>query len=89
MEALFLELLKISAMCSAGIFLIIAISPLLRKNHTVFWRYCLWVILAFRLVLPFDFTLPGQAVVISFKRESEEERSGPSEKILPAQHFRT
>ena len=86
MEALFLELLKISAMCSVGIFLIIVVSPLLQKNHTVFWRYCLWVILAVRLILPFDFTLPGQAVVISLDRVSEEKKSDPSENILPAQN---
>ena len=66
MERLFLEILKISALCSVGILLVFAVSPMLRKRHTVFWRYCLWVLLAVRLILPFDFSLSGQAVVIPF-----------------------
>lgn len=61
---LFCDVLKISVLSSVGILLILAVSPVLGKKHTVFWRYLLWVILAIRLVLPFDISIPGQAVTI-------------------------
>ena len=64
METLFLELLHLSVLCGVGILLIFAVSPLLRKRCTVFWRYCLWILLAVRLILPFDFSISGRAVVI-------------------------
>ncbi len=64
METLFLELLHLSVLCGVGILFIFAVSPLLQKRCTVFWRYCLWVLLAVRLILPFDFSISGQAVVI-------------------------
>ncbi len=63
--SLFLQVLKISILSGAGILLLFAMSPLLLKRHTVFWRYLLWAVLAIRLVLPFDISIPGQAVVIS------------------------
>lgn len=75
METLFLEFLKISAICSIGILLIFAVSPLLRKRHTVYWRYCLWTLLAVRLILPFDCSLPGQAVVIPLPVRMPEKRT--------------
>ena len=65
MEILFLELLKISVLCGGGILLIFAVSCFLRKTHTAFWRYCLWVLIGVRLILPFDFSLSDRSVVIS------------------------
>lgn len=64
-ENLFLELLKVSIVGSVAILVISALSRALRKSHTVFWRYCLWLLLAVRLVLPFDFSIPGRRIVIS------------------------
>lgn len=64
MADLFLEVLKISVVGGVGILLIFGFSLVFQKNHTVFWRYCLWLLLAVRLVLPFDFALPGRSVVI-------------------------
>ena len=64
MGVLFLNLLKISALCSLGILLVLAVSPLLGKKHTVFWRYLLWIVFAVRLVLPFDFSIVDRAVII-------------------------
>lgn len=46
MQVLFWEFLKVSVICGLGIVLVFAVSPLLKKGHTVFWRYCLWVLLA-------------------------------------------
>ena len=64
-ENLFLELLKVSIVGGVAILVISALSRVLRKSHTVFWRYCLWLLLAVRLVLPFDFSIPGRGIVIS------------------------
>ena len=64
-ENLFLELLKVSIVGGVAILVISALSKVLRKSHTVFWRYCLWLLLAVRLVLPFDFSIPGRGIVIS------------------------
>lgn len=88
---LFLDMLKISALSGVGILLILAVSPLLKKRHTVFWRYVLWVFLAIRLVFPFDISISEKAFVLplldgspttrqerSFS-EAEEENSG----VLP------
>lgn len=59
-----ISLWNVSVQCSVGILLIFAVSPLLQKKHTVFWRYCLWIALAVRLVFPFDISLPAIAVEI-------------------------
>ncbi len=74
--SLFLQVLKISILSGAGILLLFAVSPLLLKRHTVFWRYLLWAVLAIRLVLPFDISIPGQAVVISVPAGIQAEQSG-------------
>lgn len=63
-STLFFSFLKISALSGFGILLILIVSPVLGKKYTVFWRYALWIVLAVRLILPFDISLPGRAVVI-------------------------
>lgn len=75
--SLFVQVLKVSILSGAGILLIVAVSPLLGKRHTVFWRYLLWAVLAIRLVLPFDISIPGQAVSVSIPVGMKwEERNG-------------
>lgn len=59
-----MNLLKISVICGVGILIISGVSLLFRKTHTAFWRYCLWVMLGIRLILPFDFSIPGWSIVI-------------------------
>lgn len=61
---LFENVLEISLICSLIIALISMASPILKKRRTVFWRYVLWIILAFRLVLPFDLSVEEAFVVI-------------------------
>lgn len=61
-----LYLWNVSVFCGIGILLVFAVSLLLCKTHTVFWRYCLWLLLAVRLALPFDISVPGRAVEIPF-----------------------
>ena len=90
--SLFLQVLKISILSGAGILLLLAVSPLLLRRHTVFWRYLLWVVLAIRLVLPFDISIPGRLVIsvpmgIKAGEQMEkilpEETQSAAEKMLP------
>lgn len=76
MEHFFLSLLKTSAICAGIILLIAMISPFLRKGHTVFWRYLLWVILAVRLILPFDIAMPQFTVSLPLMTDVWQEPAG-------------
>lgn len=60
----FLDVVKASAVASVGILLVFALSPVLGKRHTVFWRYALFLCLALRLALPFDISLSEWAAVV-------------------------
>lgn len=61
---LFSEMLKISFLFSGIIILILLVSPVLDKKYTVFWRYLMWIVVAIRLILPFDISISGQRVVV-------------------------
>ena len=64
MENLFINVLKVSFVCSVIIFLIFLLSPILQKGRSVFWRYLLWITLGIRLVLPFDFSIENPLITI-------------------------
>ena len=73
--AIFLEgLLKTSVICAGFILIIALISPFLKKGHTVFWRYILWIVIGIRLVLPFDFSLSEYAFPLPFLAALQENR---------------
>lgn len=63
-EALFRKIIEITLTTSVIITVLLLISPLLNKKYTAKWRYFVWLILAVRLVVPFNFTLPNPPVVI-------------------------
>ncbi|MCM1105943.1 MAG: M56 family metallopeptidase [Blautia sp.] len=89
MEEMFLEAVWVSLVCGLGIVLVFAVSPLLRKRNTVFWRYCLWMLFAARLVLPFNLSLPGRAVVLPFPvwEEAKEAETGVLPEDWPGNAF--
>ncbi len=64
MEGLFLNVVKISLLCSVIILFVFVISPFLKQKHTVFWRHFLWIVLGVRLILPFDFSVSEPLVTI-------------------------
>jgi len=80
MEAFFVGLLKTSAVCAGIILLIALVSPFLKKGHTVFWRYLLWIILAVRLILPFDISVPELAVSLPLMTSVRQESVGIQKK---------
>jgi len=64
-EALFRKIIEITLTASVIITVLLLISPLLnKKKYTAKWRYFVWLILAVRLVIPINFTLPNPPVVI-------------------------
>lgn len=94
-----MELLEISVLCGVGILVVLGVSHFLRKTYTAFWRYCLWVLIGIRLILPFDFSLPGRSVVIPLpvrvtaegkmsdaSSGSEQEGSVKTEESYPAEY---
>lgn len=52
MTDLFLSVLGISASVSALILLLLLLSPLLHRRYAAKWKYLIWCVLAFRLLLP-------------------------------------
>ena len=61
----FENIIEISLSVSVVIALLIALSKLLDKNYTAKWRYWLWLILAIRLIIPVNITLPDPPINIS------------------------
>ena len=61
MSSLFATWLAVSLSTAVIIALLLALSPLLAKRFTAKWKYWLWLILAVRLLLPFQLPLPQPA----------------------------
>lgn len=56
MEKIFLTLLEISAASAAVILFITLLSSLINRNFTAKWKYWFWMVLAVRLLIPFNFS---------------------------------
>ncbi|MCL2189513.1 MAG: M56 family metallopeptidase [Defluviitaleaceae bacterium] len=52
------NMLWVSVVCGTFIFCIWVLSPFLNKHFTAKWKYWLWLLIAIRLILPFNFGLP-------------------------------
>ncbi|WP_066457939.1 hypothetical protein [Anaerotruncus rubiinfantis] len=61
---LFETLLLVSLTTSALIGLLLVLSPLLGRRYPAKWRYWAWLLLAVRLLIPWNFTLPEPPVTI-------------------------
>lgn len=64
LTSLFTDFLVISVTTSLAIIGLIILSPLLRKHYSPKWKYWIWLILAVRLLLPFNFPLANSPVSI-------------------------
>ncbi len=56
MEKIFLALLEISTASAAVILVITLLSSLINRNFTAKWKYWFWMVLAVRLLIPFNFS---------------------------------
>lgn len=62
LEALLGNLVEITLSVAAVIVVLLLLSPLLGRKYTAKWRYYIWLVLALRLLVPFNFSLPGAPI---------------------------
>ena len=65
MAALFARIFSLSLTCGAVIALLLLLTPLLSRRFSPRWRYWAWLMVALRLVLPLDLSLPQAPVELS------------------------
>ncbi len=58
LDRLVLQVIELSLTTSVLIGILLLLVPFLQKRYRVQWRYVAWIALAFRLLIPFNFTLP-------------------------------
>lgn len=63
-EKIFHTVIEISLGTSVVIFLFLVTKPLLDKRYSAKWRYCVWLILALRLIIPFRFSFSQTPVIL-------------------------
>ena len=64
-EKLFISVIEISLWLSVVIIVLKLTSPLIKKTYAAKWRYIIWFILALRLVIPLNITLPSAPVKLT------------------------
>jgi len=65
LEKLFMSVIEISLWLSVVIILLKITSPFIKKAYAAKWRYIIWLIIAVRLAIPFDITLPSAPVKLT------------------------
>ncbi len=66
MHTIFFHLVGISITVSIVVVLLLLLSSYLDERYTVKWRYFIWLILAIRLMIPFDFGLTAPPLELKF-----------------------
>lgn len=61
---LFLSILENSVSTSIVILVLLILAPILNKRYAAKWKYWLWIVLAFRLIIPFHRNVSFQQFVI-------------------------
>ena len=69
-ERLFDTILEISVSVSTVVLLVFLLTPLLKKRFAAKWRYWIWLVLAVRLLIPFNFHMPQPVVQISMPQRT-------------------
>ena len=66
MQSVFFNLMGVSITISIVVILLLLLSSYLNERYAVKWRYSIWLILAIRLVVPFDFGLTAPPLELKF-----------------------
>ncbi len=66
---IFLQVLKVSVFAAIIIGALLAMMPVLRKRYHAKWRYAVWLVIAARLLLPVNITLPQAPINIELPNE--------------------
>lgn len=61
---LFLSIFAISISTGLIILLLLVFTPFLNKRYTAKWKYLIWVLIAVRLIIPFNMDIPIPGIVI-------------------------
>ncbi len=61
---MFATILEITISMSIVIILILLLTPIISKRYSAKWRYYIWLFIAIRLVIPFNFSLPKTPITI-------------------------
>ena len=69
MDDLFLTILSISLTTSVVIVTVILLGSLINKRYMVKWKYLLWIVLALRLLIPFNYKLTDSQLQIQIPAE--------------------
>ena len=85
METLFLRVLTLSLTASAVLLPLLAMAPWLRRRYAGRAFYVLWLLLALRLLLPFQLPLPGAAVTVRLPSAEALTPSAPAGEPLAAE----
>lgn len=64
LQSLFQNVIEITLTTSAVIAALMLLLPLIHKSYTAKWRYCVWLVLAVRLLIPFSLSLPQTPIEI-------------------------
>lgn len=65
LESLFMRLFAISITTSVVVFFLKLFSGMFNKTYAAKWKYWIWLVLALRLVIPFNFSLPATPVTVN------------------------
>lgn len=79
-ENLFRTIIEISIASSFFVIALLLISPIVKKVYAAKWRYIIWLILAVRLIIPFNITLQSPPVeldmpanIITFRQSDSQQ----------------
>ena len=61
-ENIFTTIIEISIASSFAIAILLLVTPFIKKAYAAKWRYIIWLILAVRLIVPFNLNLPAPPV---------------------------
>lgn len=61
---IFLSVLEISASASLIILSLILLAPILNKRYAVKWKYRVWIVLALRLLIPFNGNISNHQIIV-------------------------
>lgn len=84
----FFTVLEISLSLSVVILLLLLISFRINKNYIAKWKYWIWLVIAIRLLLPFNLTIPQAPMQFEFP-QSQVFTSPASTPIQPAEPSET
>lgn len=62
LNEILLSVMEISLSTGAVILILLLLSPFLQKRYAAKWRYYIWIILAVRLVVPYNISLPVRQI---------------------------